>query len=513
MRSILRPNLLGTVVFVLASLLASRNAEAQTCVDSSGSFFGASTNSNPSADYCSYLDYLSVGPGTSFLAQDQSVATSHTYGAEVTSLNNVGLLAISGAATVPSVTSAVVATAAGSGIYGGYFRASGQFAVYGQSSNTDSIHGYYDGTVATSAVSGQNDGTGNGLYGTTGSSSYYGVQGYNSAGVGVSGQGTTHAVEGTSSGTSGTDAGVWGSGAVYGLYGTSSGTSGTDAGVYGTGSHYGVYGTSSAANAIYGVYSGTGSSNGVEGDSTSSTGDGNGVFGLASGSGAGVYGKNTSSTESGYGVLGATDSANGVSVYGICLGAECTAIVGDTNGQTRSLAGQFNGAVNVTGELTVGSCSGCTSDIRLKKDVKPLSGAIDELLRLKGVTFAWKNPEEHENHAGTQTGFIAQDVQKLFPEWVKEDGYTAPDGKKYKTLDTRQIEALEVESIRTLKTTNDLQQAEIETLKEHVRALANGEHPNVGGPRFNFNQLGWFASGVLATLFWVSRRKRAPQAV
>jgi hypothetical protein len=117
------------------------------------------------------------------------------------------------------------------------------------------------------------------------------------------------------------------------------------------------------------------------------------------------------------------------------------------------------GDLNVGGNLNVtGSCGSC-SDERLKKNVAPLTGALERLMQLKGVTFEWIDPSLHKNEAGhgegTQTGFIAQDVEKLFPNWVKDDGFIAKDGQKYRTLELRQIEALEVESIRELKAEND----------------------------------------------------------
>ncbi|HXX38361.1 MAG TPA: tail fiber domain-containing protein, partial [bacterium] len=203
----------------------------------------------------------------------------------------------------------------------------------------------------------------------------------------------------------------------------------------------------------------------------------NGVSSISGGGGAGVYGTTnvsdaaavygTTSSSSGFGVEGINTSTstgtNNIGVYGtssgwggyfVSSGTSSTSgglYAQDTN--SGSWAGYFDGAVNITGALTVGSCSGCTSDVRLKKNVRPLRGAIDQLLQLKGVTFEWKNPSEHENDARTQTGFVAQEVERVFPGWVRDDGYTAPDGEKYKTLELRQIEALEVESIRELNTT------------------------------------------------------------
>ena len=252
----------------------------------------------------------------------------------------------------------------------------------------------------------------------------YGVQGISSSGIGgyfSSALSTGYGVEGNN--TAG----------GYGVYGTSTGTG---VGVYGSGatSGYGLYG--SAGSSGYGVYGDAGSS-------------GYGVYGLAGSSGYGVYGN---------------AGASGFSIYG--NGSSGTAVFGDNrsqttgghaavNGQTadpsgyggyfansgtggNDYAGYFSGNVKITGALTVTSCAGCGSDVRLKKNVEPLTGALEKLLLLKGVTFQWKNPEEHEGDSGTVFGFLAQEVEKVFPSWVKQEGYKAPDGKWYKTLDTKQ---------------------------------------------------------------------------
>ena len=59
----------------------------------------------------------------------------------------------------------------------------------------------------------------------------------------------------------------------------------------------------------------------------------------------------------------------------------------------------------------------CSSDIRLKKDIHPLDGALDKLLRVEGVSFVWKkDPEKKRN-----IGFIAQELEKVFPELVTTD--------------------------------------------------------------------------------------------
>ena len=55
------------------------------------------------------------------------------------------------------------------------------------------------------------------------------------------------------------------------------------------------------------------------------------------------------------------------------------------------------------------------SDIELKKDLAPINSALEKLLSLRGVSFAWKDAE-----LGTarEIGVIAQEVEAVFPELV-----------------------------------------------------------------------------------------------
>lgn len=92
---------------------------------------------------------------------------------------------------------------------------------------------------------------------------------------------------------------------------------------------------------------------------------------------------------------------------------------------------------------------GMFSDKRLKKDVKALSGTLDKLLRLRGVTYQWKQPEKFGNLTGTQIGLIADDVKEVFPDWV------GTDSTGLKTLTIRGFEALTVEALREVQQTND----------------------------------------------------------
>jgi hypothetical protein len=87
------------------------------------------------------------------------------------------------------------------------------------------------------------------------------------------------------------------------------------------------------------------------------------------------------------------------------------------------------------------------SDARLKSGVEPLTGTLDRLLQLRGVRFEYR-PEVTPKAMylpGPQVGFIAQEVERVFPDWVAESA----DG--YKTVGPRGFEALTVEALRELR--------------------------------------------------------------
>jgi hypothetical protein len=116
--------------------------------------------------------------------------------------------------------------------------------------------------------------------------------------------------------------------------------------------------------------------------------------------------------------------------------------------------GSVKAFMNNDGLTVIGDARGgpwrMASDSALKKQVAPLRGALDKLLRLRGVGFEWKDPEKMGMLKGPQMGFIAQEVEPVFPGWVGQ----APDG--YKELAIRGFEALTVEALRELK--NEIEQ-------------------------------------------------------
>lgn len=63
---------------------------------------------------------------------------------------------------------------------------------------------------------------------------------------------------------------------------------------------------------------------------------------------------------------------------------------------------------------------GTPSDISFKENIKPIDNALDKVEKLQGVTFDWKESDSILD-IKQDIGFIAQDVQKVLPELVREN--------------------------------------------------------------------------------------------
>ena len=112
----------------------------------------------------------------------------------------------------------------------------------------------------------------------------------------------------------------------------------------------------------------------------------------------------------------------------------------------------INGAFTATGDI-IGF--GSPSDKTLKENIKPIESALDKAMKLQGVTFDWKKSDSMLD-IKEDIGFIAQDVQKVLPELVREN----ENGKL--SLRHQGITPVLLEAIKELK-------AEIEELKKQIK--------------------------------------------
>lgn len=79
-------------------------------------------------------------------------------------------------------------------------------------------------------------------------------------------------------------------------------------------------------------------------------------------------------------------------------------------GTIKAASVSTSGNIHAAGEIA------SQSDERLKSNIKIISGAIDKVKNLKGVTFTFKADDR------PSTGLLAQDVQSVMPEVITQNG-------------------------------------------------------------------------------------------
>ncbi|RPH31794.1 MAG: hypothetical protein EHM93_12265 [Bacteroidales bacterium] len=137
----------------------------------------------------------------------------------------------------------------------------------------------------------------------------------------------------------------------------------------------------------------------------------------------------------------------------------------DVNGNAR-----FRSIGSAAGGLALyrladGTLTTSVSDIRLKENINSLTSSLSKVLQLRGVSFTWKK----EPQMGLKIGFIAQEVEKVFPELVFTNEV---DG--FKGVNYAEMTAVLVEAIKELQKQNQLLQEkvkEIDAIKAELESI------------------------------------------
>jgi len=123
--------------------------------------------------------------------------------------------------------------------------------------------------------------------------------------------------------------------------------------------------------------------------------------------------------------------------------------------QTMDLRMLLNHTGNLHVDADVVAYSTSVSDERLKDNVKTIDNALDKVMKLRGVEFDWNKG----NRVGQKDlGLIAQEVEKVLPEIVREKKMAFIDNEIYKTIDYDKVVGVLIEAIKE-------QQKQIEELK------------------------------------------------
>ncbi len=123
------------------------------------------------------------------------------------------------------------------------------------------------------------------------------------------------------------------------------------------------------------------------------------------------------------------------------------------------------------------------SDIRLKKEITPITDALDKTLKLTGVNFNWN--DAYLNYFGKednslQMGLIAQDVEKVVPEVVLHNKIGITGMNDVLSIDYGRLSALLIESTKEQQTQIESLTSENKELKLQVndlKSLVCSDHP------------------------------------
>jgi hypothetical protein len=122
-----------------------------------------------------------------------------------------------------------------------------------------------------------------------------------------------------------------------------------------------------------------------------------------------------------------------------------------------------DGDLQVDGDVV--GYSTTTSDARFKDNVVTIDSALDKIKRLRGVEYDWNATSRKGQR---DLGFIAQELEKVLPELVREKSLAIGEFEnskvKAKTVDYEKITAVLVEAMKE-------QQEQIEDLKAQVERL------------------------------------------
>jgi hypothetical protein len=179
-------------------------------------------------------------------------------------------------------------------------------------------------------------------------------------------------------------------------------------------------------------------------------------------------------------IFGSSTSGEGIAscrqVYATCSTHAPVSGYGNPNGLDFYTAGTVRISLYNDGGIVIFDCTAwsngdsqgpCPSDERLKTNIQSFGTILDKVAQLRPVHFNWKdsNPDGYPRFPGRQTGLIAQDVEKVFPELVTRDK------NGYRRVDYGQLRYLTLEGVRELKERNDSLHAEVGQQQAEIARL------------------------------------------
>jgi hypothetical protein len=134
----------------------------------------------------------------------------------------------------------------------------------------------------------------------------------------------------------------------------------------------------------------------------------------------------------------------------------------------------FRGTLTATGDIVA---YGSTSDIRLKKNIVPINGALDTIMKVNGYTFQWNEKAPVEKRDKTEYGVIAQEVEAagldlLIRDYVRPvngtDGDNTPP-EVWKSVQYDKFVPILIEAIKELSSENSELKVRLELIEAKIK--------------------------------------------
>jgi hypothetical protein len=236
----------------------------------------------------------------------------------------------------------------------------------------------------------------------------------------------------------------------------------------------GVYGYSPSTAQGFGVYAFSDSGAAVTGGGNAAR---TGVFGYS--------GNPPSSLGNAVGVLGQAVTANGHAIHGCCTGSDCLDTIDS------GFAGSFNGDVLIIGASDAGGLTLTTgtgtkpnggswsaaSDRRVKKDVRPFTLGMAELLRIRPIFFKYNGLGGTTNDGKEYVGVIAQELERVVPSMVTSRKAKLRPGdvadSEIKQVDGSDFTYIMINALKSERRQTDQEDARLDTLEAATPVMSS----------------------------------------
>jgi hypothetical protein len=111
------------------------------------------------------------------------------------------------------------------------------------------------------------------------------------------------------------------------------------------------------------------------------------------------------------------------------------------------------------------------SDERIKKNIEPIDTTLTNILNLNPIFYNYKGDEDTQ---GKRVGFIAQEVQQIYPELINESSMDTPDGSVKNLLGLEMTGLIPYMVKATQELSNQLQEAK-QTIRDQDARILNLE--------------------------------------